>query len=123
MKKLQILLAAMCSVLIFTACKNKNEVKVESLTNTYWECVSNEYSYMKVWFYTDNTGKVILRSYKSDEPTTSDVGYSVKQSGYVSITLFPGTRFESEWITGMFNKDKGTLTLNNMSMTYKGKAQ
>jgi len=113
----------MCSMLLLASCEEKNAVKVESLTNTYWENVSSEYSYMKVWFYSGNTGKVVMRSYKSDDESTTNVGYSVKQSGYVSITMFPGTTFEQEWISGTFNKDKGTLTLGGMSMTYKGKAQ
>jgi len=123
MKAIKLFFVAVCSVLLIASCEKKDSVKVESLTNTYWENVIDDYNYMKVWFYDGSKGKVSLRTSKSDEPTTSNVGYSVKQSGYVSITLFPGTSYEKEWISGTFNKDKGTLTLGSMKMTYKGKAQ
>lgn len=123
MKCLKILAVAVCSMFLLVACENKDEVKVESLTNTYWENVIDEYNYMKVWFYDDSRGKVDLRTSKSDDVSSTNVGYSVKQSGYVSITMFPGTYSEREWISGTFDKNKGTLTFGSMKMTYKGKAK
>lgn len=107
--------------LILSGCE-KN-VKLDSLSNTYWECIVDTYNYSKIWFYSDNKGKVILRSSSSDEETVTEVGWTCKQSGYVSIKMFPGTKYEKEWMSGTFDGDACSLTLGKLDYKYKGKAQ
>lgn len=122
-KSLLFIVIGMCA-LILTGCEEKkNNVKLDSLQNTYWECLIDEYDYYKIWFYNGDRGKVELKTYTSDEKKEYTVGYSVKQSGYVVVTLFPGGYYEKEWLNGFFNGEEASLTLGGMKFTYKGKAQ
>jgi len=103
---------------VMTGCEDK--VKIESLSNTYWEQNSSQYSYLHVWFFADKSAKVIIRTERDDDPHTTNCGWSCTQAGYVRINLFPGTSVESEWITGTFKDSE--LKLKGIKMTYCGKA-
>ena len=120
MKKFLFLVSALICAMLFTSCEEK--VHLESLSNTYWETkAGTEYSYMHIWFY---DSKVNIRSEKSDEVSSTTTKYKLMQSGYFTIMLSPGTRFEKDWIEGHFYKESAQLiTDGGIEFVYRGKAK
>lgn len=123
MKKSLFVICAFVCAMLFTSCEEK--VHLESLSNTYWETkTATEYSYMYIWFYDSETCRVDIRTEKSDEVTSTTTKYKLMQSGYFTILLLPGTKYEKDWIEGHFYKERALLiTDNGLELVYKGKAK
>ena len=122
MKNVKVIFIAIVACIIalgLTGCEKKE--KLDSLNNTYWECTVDASNYSYIWFYSGNTGKIILCS-KGDK-TETNVGWKCKSSGYVTISMFPGTQYEKVWLTGSFDSDAPSLKLGSLEYEYKGKAQ
>lgn len=122
MKNVKIIFIAIVACIIalgLTGCEKKE--KLNSLHNTYWECFVDGSNYSYVWFYSGNTGRIIVCS-KGDK-TETDFGWTCTSSGIVTITIFPGTKNEKVLTTGVFNGDAPSLRLGTVDYKYKGKAQ
>lgn len=119
MKKIFFFIAISIIAVVLTSCQES--IKLDSLSNTYWESTYDSQNYSKVWFYSNGECRYLIHA-EGEDGVDYTLNWTCSASGYVDLSMTVWTT-KKTIVSGYFNGDKCTLSLGKLDYDYKGKAK